>query len=150
MPQSLAQIYLHIVFSTKNHYPFLEGSVDDELYAYIGASIKRLGGIPLSINGTDNHIHILTAFPRTITVADFLKDVKANSSRWLKRKGEQYRDFEWQDGYGVFSVSSSKKQVVVDYIVKQKEHHKQVSFKDEFLRFLKEYGIDYDERYVWD
>jgi REP element-mobilizing transposase RayT len=113
MAQSLAQIYLHIVFSTKNHYPFLEGSVDDELYAYIGASIKRLGGIPLSINGTDNHIHILTAFPRTITVADFLKDIKANSSRWLKMKGDQYRNFGWQDGYGVFSVSSSKKQVVV-------------------------------------
>ena len=102
MPQSLSQMYLHIVFSTKHRHPFLEDSVDNELYAYIGASIKRLGGIPLSINGVSDHIHILTTFPRTITVAGFLQDIKANSSRWLKTKGEQYHDFGWQDGYGVF------------------------------------------------
>jgi len=150
MPQSLTQIFLHIVFSTKNRYPFLEGSVDDELYAYIGASINRLDGIPISINGVCDHIHILTAFPRTITVADFVKDVKANSSRWLKTKGEQYQNFGWQDGYGAFSVSSSKKQVVANYIARQKEHHKQANFKSEFLQFLREYDVKYDERYVWD
>jgi REP element-mobilizing transposase RayT len=150
MPQSLSQIYLHIVFSTKHRYPFLDGSVDDELYAYIGASINRLGGIPIAINGVCDHIHILTAFPRTITVADFVKDIKANSSRWLKTKGEQYQNFGWQDGYGVFSVSSSKKQVVANYIARQKEHHRKTEYKNEFLQFLHEYSVKYDERYVWD
>ena len=150
MPQSLSQVYLHIVFSTKYRYPFLDGSVDDELYAYVGASIKRLDGIPLSINGVCDHIHILTAFPRTITVADFLKDIKANSSRWLKTKGEQYQNFGWQDGYGVFSVSSSKRQTVVNYIARQKQHHKKTDYKSEFLQFLEQYGVIYDERYVWD
>ena len=150
MAQSLSQIYLHIVFSTKYHYPFLENTVDDELYAYIGASIKRIEGIPLSINGDCNHIHILTTFPRTITVADFMKDIKANSSHWLKTKGEPYHDFAWQNGYGVFSVSSSKRQVVANYIARQKEHHKKIDYQNEFLQFLQKYGVNYDERYVWD
>ena len=150
MAQSFSQIYLHIVFSTKNRYPFLEGSVDDELYAYIGDSIKRLGGIPLSINGVCDHIHILSTFPRTITIANFLKDIKANSSRWLKTKGDPYQNFGWQDGYGIFSVSSSKKQVVANYIARQKEHHKKTNFKNEFLQFLHEYGVEYDDRYMWD
>ena len=150
MPQSLSQIYLHIVFSTKHRYPFLDGSVDNELYAYIGTSIKRIGGIPLSINGVSDHIHILTIFPRTVTVADFLQDIKANSSRWLKTKGEQYQNFAWQNGYGVFSVSDSKKQVVVNYIARQKEHHKKTDFKSEFLQFLEKYGVNYDDKYVWD
>ena len=150
MAQSLSQIYLHIVFSTKYRYPFLEGSVDHELYAYIGGLIEQHGGIPLSINGVCDHIHILTTFPRTITVADFVKDIKANSSRWLKTKGELYHDFGWQNGYGVFSVSSSKKQVVANYIARQKEHHKKTDYKSEFLQFLHEYGVNYDEQYVWD
>ena len=146
----LAQIYLHVIFSTKNRYPFIEREVEPELYAYIGASVKRLGGIPLSINGTNDHIHILTLFPRTITVADFIKDIKANSSRWMKTKGKEYQNFAWQDGYGAFSVSSSKKQVVVNYIAGQKEHHNKMTFKEEFLQFLNEYQIEYDEQYVWD
>ena len=150
MPQSLAQIYLHVVFSTKNRYPFIERKVEHELYAFLGASIKRLGGISLSINGTSDHIHILALFPRTVTVADFIKDIKANSSRWIKTKGEEYQNFAWQDGYGIFSVSSSKKQVVTNYIAGQKEHHNKTTFKDEFLQFLNEYQIEYDERYVWD
>ena len=150
MSQSLSQIYLHIVFSTKHRHPFLDDRVDNELYAYIGASIKRLDGIPLSINGVSDHIHILTTFPRTITVADFVQDIKANSSRWLKTKGEQYQNFGWQNGYGVFSVSSSKKQVVANYITRQKEHHKKTNFKSEFLQFLEKYGVNYDDRYVWD
>ncbi len=150
MPQSLAQIYLHIVFGTKNRYPFIERDIDTELYAFTGASIKRLGGMPVEIGGTDDHIHILTSFPRTITVADFVKDIKANSSRWIKTKGDRYRDFAWQEGYGVFSVSASGKQRVSDYIVNQRRHHGKLSFQEEFLAFLEKYNVEYDERYLWD
>ncbi|MDR0811801.1 MAG: IS200/IS605 family transposase [Paludibacter sp.] len=149
MGQSLAQVYLHLIFSTKNRYPFIHKEIENELFAYIGGIIKNLNGIPFIINGMADHIHILCSFPRSISLSDFLKTIKASSSLWIKTKGNQYQHFSWQDGYGVFSVSSSKKLIVENYIRNQKKHHQKLSFQEEVLRFLNEYHLEYDEKYLW-
>ena len=150
MPQSFSQIYLHIVFSTKQRYPFISPNIQSELYTYIGGIIKNLNTVPIMISGIEDHIHILTSFPRTISVADFVKKIKTGSSHWIKDKGKEFQHFGWQDGYGVFSVSPSKKQAVIDYIVNQKEHHKKQTFQDELIHFLNKYEIKYDKQYLWD
>ena len=150
MPQSLSQIYLHIVFSTKKRDPFISAKIESELYTYIGGTIKNLNALPIMISGTEDHIHILTSFPRTISVADFIKKIKTGSSHWIKDKGNEFQHFAWQDGYGVFSISPSNKQAVIDYIVNQKEHHKKQTFQGELIRFLNKYEIKYDEQYLWD
>jgi REP element-mobilizing transposase RayT len=149
MGQSLSQVYLHLIFSTKNRYPFILEEIENELFAYIGGIIRNLKGIPFIINGTADHLHILCSFPRSIALSDFLKAIKASSSLWIKNKGNQYQYFSWQDGYGAFSVSSSKKLMIENYIRNQKEHHKKLSFQDELLRFLDEYNLECDEKYLW-
>ncbi len=150
MGQSLSQVFVHIVFSTKNHYPFILSEVEPELFAYMGDTIKRSGGVPFLINGMSDHVHVFSSLPKTVSLAKFVEDIKRNSSRWIKTKGTEYQHFAWQDGYGAFSVSSSKKEVVVNYIANQKEHHRKKTFKEELLEFLIEYGVEYDERYLWD
>ena len=150
MAQSLSQLYTHTVFSTKNHSPFIKPVIETELYAYIGGTIKAIGGIPFMINGMDDHVHIFSTLPRTVALSKFVEDIKRSSSRWIKTKGVAYQHFAWQNGYSGFSVSSSQKDTVVRYIANQKEHHKTLSFKEEVLKFLQEYNIDYDERYLWD
>jgi len=150
MAQSLSQLYTHIVFSTKKHFPFIKPVIEPELYAYLGSTIKRIGGIPFIINGMDDHVHIFSSLPRTVALSKFIEDIKRNSSRWIKTKGAAYQHFAWQNGYAGFSVSSSQKDNVVRYITNQKEHHKTLMFKDEVIKFLQEYNIDYDERYLWD
>lgn len=150
MPQSLSKVYVHIVFSTKNHYPFIKNEIENELFAYIGGIIKTNSGVLLKINAVPDHIHILSTLPKTITQSKFLEEIKRNSSRWIKSKGQDYHNFAWQRGYGVFSVSSSKLSAVSSYIQNQKEHHKQTSFKEEFIQFLKEYNIEYNVKYLWD
>lgn len=150
MAQSLAQVLIHIIFSTKERYPFITMSVEPELYAYIGDTVKRTGGIPIKINGTADHIHILSSLPKTISIAKYIEEIKRNSSRWIKTKGTSYEKFAWQNGYGAFSVSYSQKDSVVAYIINQKEHHQKLTFKEEFIAFLNKYHIEYDERYLWD
>ncbi len=150
MPQSLAQLYTHIIFSTKNHVPYIGNDVELELHAYIGDTIKRLGGFPIKINNTEDHIHILASQPRTVSISKLLEDIKRNSSRWIKTKGTRYEKFGWQDGYCALSVSPSIKDKTIAYIENQKEHHRKMTFKEELLLFLKEYGVEYDERYLWD
>jgi len=150
MPQSLAQVYLHIVFSTKKRDPFISADIESELYCYIGGIIKNLDALPIIISGVEDHIHILTSFPRTISIADFIKKIKAGSSYWIKSRGRRFQYFTWQGGYGAFSVSSSKKQAVINYIENQKVHHKKQTFQDELICFLKEYEVEYDEQYLWD
>jgi REP element-mobilizing transposase RayT len=111
-------------------------------------TIAKLKSYTNEIYANPDHVHILCNLPRTITIADFISKVKSSSSKWMKDNGVP--NFAWQDGYGVFSVSSSKVEVVSKYIENQEEHHKKVSFKDEMREFFRKYGIDYDERYVWD
>ncbi len=150
MAQSLAKIYLHIIFSTKNRGDFIKTEIETELYRYIAGILKNLECTAIKIGGTSNHIHILNTFSRTITISKILELVKKDSSKWIKTKGNDFNKFYWQNGYGVFSVSQSRVNKVKTYIESQKEHHKKKMFKEEYREFLKEYNIEYDERYVWD
>jgi putative transposase len=150
MTQSLSKMYVHIVFHTKYNQPFILPEIENELYAYIGGIIKANQSIPIKIGGVSDHIHILAAMSKNISLAKFVEEIKRNTSRWIKTKGKEYQNFAWQGGYGGFSVSSSALNVVSRYIENQKEHHRKVSFKDEYVQFLQEYKIDYDEDYLWD
>ena len=148
MPQSLAKVHIHIVFTTKTGFPFIYEVVRPELQSYIIEILSKLGIFTFEIYANPDHIHILCTLPRTLTMANLVSKIKTSSSKWIKTKG--IIDFDWQDGYGIFSVSSSKVATVENYIRKQPEHHKYAHYKDELRQFFKEYKIDYDERYVWD
>lgn len=149
MAQSLSQLYVHIIFHTKYNQDLIDAAIETELYAYIGGIIKANGSLPIKINGTPNHIHILSTMSKNIALAKFVEEIKRNSSRWIKTKGEQYQEFAWQGGYAGYSVSQSVVEKVARYIDNQKQHHKTISFQDEYRKFLDEYGVDYDENYLW-
>lgn len=152
MPQSLSKVIVHIVFSTKNHNPWLSDSgIRSELFAYIAVLLKNeVDSSAIIINGVEDHIHILCLLSRKFAIMDVIKKVKTESSKWAKKQGEKYRDFHWQSGYGVFSVSQSKVEHVKRYISNQEEHHKIISFQDEFRALCQKHGIAIDEQYVWD
>ena len=150
MPQSLVKNYLHITFSTKDRFPFIKEDIQEELYKYIGGICKKMECYPITIGGYIDHIHILCLLSRKVALMNLIEEVKSHSSKWIKLKGNSYQNFYWQRGYGGFSVNSSDLDNVKEYIINQKEHHKNKTFKDEYLTFLKEYDIEYDERYVWD
>jgi REP element-mobilizing transposase RayT len=119
------------------------------LYAYIGSIIKDNESIPIKINGVEDHIHILCVMSKNITLAKLVEEIKRHSSRWIKTLDPYYAKFAWQGGYGGFSVSPSLHDKTKHYIENQEEHHKKISFKEEYLMFLKEYGIEYNEKYLW-
>jgi REP element-mobilizing transposase RayT len=151
MPQSLSAVYVHLVFSTKLRRPFLrERCVRERLYAQIGGITKKLECPPLLVGGVEDHVHLLCRLGRTITQAEWVKEVKRVSNGWLKAQGRDYSDFEWQGGYAGFSVSKSNLEGVKRYIASQEEHHKKMSFQDELRTLLRRHEIEYDERYVWD
>jgi putative transposase len=150
MPQSLSSILIHLIFSTKNREPFLTCEIDAELYPYMASIFKAMKSPALIINGTSDHIHTLFSLSRVLTIASLVEEVKTESSKWIKTKGKQFRNFHWQSGYGAFSIGQSQVPTVRRYITRQKEHHRRVSFQDEYRKFLNVYGVEYDERYVWD
>ena len=150
MPQSLSSILIHLIFSTKNREPFLTPEIDAELYPYMASILKALKSPALIINGTSDHLHTLFSLSRVATVADVVEEVKTESSKWIKRKGIEFRNFHWQSGYGAFSIGQSQISTVKRYIRRQKQHHRRITFQDEYRKFLKAYDVKYDERYVWD
>ena len=151
MPQSLAQIYLHLIFSTKDRHPFLTDiSFRTRVHQYLVATCTNLHCPPITAGGVADHVHILCHLGRTITVADLVRELKRESSKWIKTELPGGGDFHWQLGYGAFSVSPSHVPVVKEYINSQEEHHRTITFQDEFRRILGRYGIEWDERYVWD
>lgn len=111
---------------------------------------KSLKSPSLTIDGTTDHVHILFSLSRVIKIADLVEEVKTDSSKWIKTKGQEFRNFHWQRGYGAFSIGQSQVPILKRYIARQKVHHERVTFQDEYRKFLKSYGIEYDERYVWD
>ena len=149
MGQSLVKNYIHIVFSTKLRKPFIDETIENELFAYLGGVCNKLDCTVLKVGGYLNHVHILCMLSKNITLSKLLQDLKSNSSKWIKTKGENYQNFFWQDGYGAFSVNPSEVEIVVNYIANQKEHHSKKNFQDEFRAFLEKYEVEYDERYVW-
>lgn len=150
MPQSLAQVILHIVFSTKNRAPLITNAVESELYAYLGGICNNQKCPVILINGVSDHIHILCGMSRTLTIADLLEELKTNSSKWIKTKSPDLSKFSWQNGYGVFSVDWRNTDKVKKYISTQKEHHAKVTFQNEYRRVLRDYGVQSDEKHVWD
>ena len=151
MAQSLAKILLHVVFSTKERRAFLKDqALRDELHRYLGGILTNLGCQPLIIGGVEDHVHLLFAHARTANVADVLKEVKRSSTLWLKPKSPPLAEFGRQNGYGVFSIGQSQLQEVRTYIARQEEHHRKLSFQEEFRRLLQRYEAPFDERYVWD
>jgi len=148
MAQSLAKVYLHIIFSTKGRKPWVKKEFKGGMESYLVKIGSDLGSYTEAIYLNPDHLHWLCTLPRTITIADFLNKVKSNSSKIGKIEVD--KDFFWQNGYGAFSVSQSKVEVVKKYIANQEEHHKKVTFQDEYRKFLEEYRIEYDEEYVWD
>lgn len=149
MGQSLVKNYLHIVFSTKHRAHLIDDEIENELYAYLGGICKKLECYAVQVGGFTNHIHILCVLSKKVTLMKLMEELKSHSSKWIKTKGEKYANFYWQDGYGAFSVNYQNLEVVVNYIVNQKEHHKKKVFKDEYLEFLRKYDLEFDERYVW-
>jgi len=150
MPQSLSQILIHLVFSTKNREPFIKPIIEKELHPYMAKIFRALKSPSLAIDGTADHVHILISLSRVIKIADLVEEVKTESSKWIKTKGPDFKNFHWQNGYGAFSIGQSQVAILKRYIARQKIHHQRVTFQDEYRKFLKSYGIDYDERYVWD
>lgn len=150
MPQSLAQILVHAVFSTKNREALLDDSIRADLHAYVGGIVGKLDGVLLKAGSVSDHVHLLIAHPRTCAPAELVQEIKTGSSKWLKTRGPRYAAFHWQSGYGIFSVSPSHRGDVEKYLANQAEHHRLVTFQEEYRKLLRKYGIEYDERYVWD
>jgi REP element-mobilizing transposase RayT len=151
MPQSLAQIYLHLVFSTKHRQPiFQEPDFAKKMHAYLAGICNKKDCLAKLVGGYVDHVHILCCLSRQKTVADLVRDIKTSSTVWIKHERPNLTDFHWQDGYGVFSVSQSQLEKVQTYIAQQCEHHQSVPFQDEFRKMLQKHDIEFDERYVWD
>jgi len=150
MGQSLAQNYIHIVFSTKYREALIKSPYEQELHAYIGGICNDLECQVLIVGGYTDHIHILCKLSKKIALMTLVQKVKANSSKWMKTKHASLENFFWQDGYGAFSVNPHEVDIVVRYIKNQHEHHKKKGFKEEYIAFLEKYNIEYNEAYVWD
>ncbi|HMS63765.1 MAG TPA: IS200/IS605 family transposase [Ignavibacteria bacterium] len=150
MGQSLVKNYIHIIFSTKYRQPLIKQQIENELYSYIGGICKNLECHPLKIGGCEDHIHILCMLSKKIALMKLLEEAKSHSSGWIKTKGEDYKNFYWQNGYGAFSVNPTDVNAVIKYIENQKQHHLKICFQCEYRKFLHKYNVDYDERYVWD
>jgi putative transposase len=150
MPQSLAQILVHLFFSTKNREGMLSDDIRPGLHAYMATILKGMDPSAILINSVADHAHVLFHLSKKQPLCDVVEVVKKDSSKWIKTKGRAYRNFHWQAGYGAFSVSQSNVAQVLNYIDGQKRHHRRTTFQEEFRAFLKKYQVPYDERYVWD
>src|SRR6185295_2637992 len=146
MSQSFTNLLYHLIFSTKERRPVIKSEYQPRLYDYIGGIIRGTGGIPLGIDGTEDHVHVLAKLRPDRALSDVLRDLKSNATGWMHDVFPRLSDFYWQRGYAAFTVSQSNLKQVQRYIANQKEHHQKVSFRDEFILFLKVNGIEYDER----
>jgi REP element-mobilizing transposase RayT len=150
MPQSLSYLLTHIVFSTKDRTPVLDATVRPALHAYLATVARNVDCECFRVGGVADHVHLAVRLSRTITMAQLIEELKTSSSKWLKTQSLTLATFSWQRGYGAFSVGPSDLNALLHYIDTQEEHHKTRTFQDEYRAFLKKYGIDFDERYVWD
>ena len=149
MAQSLSKLFVHIIFHIKNYSCTIRKQEKQELFAYMGSIINDNDSIPILINGIEDHVHVFCVMSKNIALAKLVEEIKRHSSRWIKTKDSYYAQFAWQGGYAGFSVSALLHDKTKHYIEKQEDHHTKMSFKDEDLLFLKEYGIEYNEQYLW-
>ena len=150
MPQSLAQIYVHVIFSTKNRTPCLTPEIQTELWPYLAKVLENLDCNAKALGGVADHVHVLCSLSKNLSVAELVEEIKKPTSRWLKTKSPALRDFYWQNGYAAFSVSRSGLDRVREYIAAQADHHRRQSFQDELRVFLKKHSVSFDEKYLWD
>jgi len=150
MPQSLANVYIHLIFSTKDRHPFLTDHVRPSLHSYFGQVGKTLECPIILANSVEDHVHILHRLSRTFPISKAVEEFKKSTSKWLKTQSPDLAKFSWQSGYGAFSVSESNLAATTAYIQNQREHHRTKSFKEEFREFLDKNDLTYDEKYVWD
>ena len=148
MAQTLSNVVVHLIFSTKLRKPLIASEIRSDLFAYLGGIVREMHGTALIFNGTCDHVHMLIRIRPVQSIAEIARIVKTNSSKWIRKKG--HKEFGWQAGYGAFSVSESKVPAVTKYIATQEEHHRKRSFQEEFVAFLKKNKVAYDERYIWD
>jgi REP element-mobilizing transposase RayT len=150
MSQSFTKLYAHLIFSTKNRRPFLDDEIRPRVHAYLATVIRNIDSPYVVVGGVADHVHILFDMGKMHAPVEFAEQVKRESSKFVKTLGLQYRDFYWQRGYGMFSVSPTHFPDAESYVRDQEKHHRLNTFQEEFLEFLKRYGVEYDERYVWD
>ncbi len=150
MPQSLSLIIVHLVFSTKDRFPFLDDAIRPQLHAYVATSIRTMRCECYRAGGVDDHIHLAIRLARTVSTSELVETIKTASSKWVKEQRPGLGAFGWQRGYGVFSVAPDELPAVVAYIDQQKEHHRTRTFQEEYREWLGRYGVGFDERYVWD
>ncbi len=151
MPQSLANLLVHLVFSTKDRRVLMHNhDLRDEMHRYLAGVSARLDCPAVTVGGTEDHVHLLGRQSRSVTLADWVKELKRVSSLWAKTRDPQWSVFQWQAGYGAFSVSQSQSSRVQRYIASQEERHRRLSFQDELRRLLKKHGVEFDEQYIWD
>lgn len=151
MSQSLVQLYTHVVFSAKLRKPYLkDDDLRGKLHAYLAGTCRNLDSPSLIVGGVEDHVQILCRLSKTISVSGLTRELKRESSKWVKSKSSRLTVFQWQNGYGAFSISPSHVEDLKRYIANQAEHHKTETFQDEFRRLCRKYGIEIDERYVWD
>lgn len=150
MSQSLVKNYVHVVFSTKHREPTIVPSIAPDLYSYIGGICSNLDCNPVIVGGYLDHMHVLCLLSKNVALANLVRDIKGDSSLWIKTKHFALNNFYWQNGYGGFSVGYNGVEPIKKYILNQHKHHQKQTFQDEFRKFLHRYKMPYDERYVWD
>ena len=150
MASALVKINVHIIFHVKSNGIRMRENDLKRIFSYMGGIINRIGGVTMDVGGLTDHIHIVASLPKTKTLSDFVKNIKSDSSRWLKSIDSYYDKFAWQEGYGAFSVSPTLLDKTINYVKNQSQHHKTMSFREEYESFLKAYEIQYDERYAFD
>ena len=150
MPQSLSFVLVHLIFSTKDRWPFINPEVRSTLHAYIATVARDAECECFRVGGVADHVHLAIRLSRTTNIAELVRHLKTTSSQWIKMQSPELKKFAWQRGYAAFSVGPTDLGALVDYIAGQEEHHRKRSFQDELRAFLKRYGVEFDERYVWD
>jgi REP element-mobilizing transposase RayT len=150
MPGKHLCLLVHFIWSTSGRQPRIAPEWRDRLYGYIGGVLENKKAKLICAGGVSDHIHLLASLPSTVTIAEIVNAMKANSSRWVHENLPDQRGFAWQEGYGAFSVSKSAEEQVIRYIRNQEAHHRRRDFKTEFVAFLKKHQVEYDERYLWD
>ena len=150
MPQSLVSLLVHVVFSTKHREPLIAPEIEADLFAFMTSVLKNHDSRLLAANGTADHVHLLISVSKNVALSHLIQELKKSTSRWVKTRGLKFRNFQWQDGYGAFTIGESGVPALKQYIARQKEKHLKKSFENELVEFLKKYDIAFDERYVWD
>jgi putative transposase len=150
MPQSFACLHYHLIFSTKGRAPLLAGDLPVRLYAYVGGILKDERGALVAAGGMPDHVHLLISLGRESSMSDILRQIKGSSSHWIHEEFSDRQDFAWQTGYAAFAVSYSHIKKVKKYIAGQADHHRTITFQEEFLTFLRKHNLAFDEQYMWD